>query len=166
MLKSRQKSRKWQNNGRLKEKILIKKPFKTQSIEQRPEMLIQLNSKEWMRLNLFGSDKDQELKSNNISNFTRMSLEIVVIHIHGHTLKLKEMLISQDLSLFQKEHPMINSINSMRRNQKLSFTLEEFWSTINLKNFFLNTWTSLRLLLTQIISHSMWTDKTYNTIRH
>ena len=166
MLKSKQKSRKWQNNGKLKERTLIKKLFKIQSIEQRPEMLIQLNSKEWMRLNLFGWDRDQELKNNNISNSTRMYLETVAIHIHGLTLKLKEMLILQDLSLFQKEHPMISSINSMRRSQKLSFTLEECWSMINLKNFFLNIWTSLRLLWTQIIFHSMSTDKTYSTIRH
>lgn len=166
MLKLRQKSRRSPNNGKLKEKISIKKPLKIQSIEPPLEQLIQLNSKEWMRLNHSGFEKNQALKNNNINSSTRMYLETAVIHTLGHTSKLKEMLISQDLSSSQKEHLMTNSINSMRKSQRLSFTSGESWLMISLKNFFPNTWTSSRLLLIQTIFPSMSTDKTCNMIRH
>lgn len=166
MLKLKQRSRRWLNNGKPKERTLINKLLKTQSTEQLLEPSIQPNSKEWMRLSPFGFVKNQTSKSNNTNSSTRMSLEIVVILTPGHTSKLKETLILLDLSLFQKEHPMTNSTNSMRKNQKLNSMSEEYWSMISSKTFSPSTWTSSRPSLTQIIFPLMWTEKTCNTIKH
>ncbi len=143
----------WDKNGLQKIKNSQKMIFKMKSIEPQLKCHGITNTKEWTKINLFGWEVKVRSLKNNTNNFIKMSSRILVIHWHGPILKPKAMLILQDYFIFQKELPMINSKNSMKKRIKLNYLSEESLLMINFKIFYQNISTLLRLLLIQIIYH-------------
>jgi hypothetical protein len=143
----------WDKNGLKKIKNSQKMISKMKSIEPQLKCHGITNTKEWTKINLFGWEVKARSLKNNTNNSIKMSSRILVIHWHGLILKPKAMLILQDYFIFQKELPMTNSKNSMKKRIKLNYLSEESLLMINFKIFYQNISTLLRLLLIQIIYH-------------
>lgn len=143
----------WDKNGLQKIKNSQKMIFKMKSIEPQLKCHGITNTKEWTKINLFGWEVKVRSLKNNTNNSIKMSSRILVILWHGLILKPKAMLILQDYFIFQKELPMINSKNSMKKRIKLNCLSEESLLMINFKIFYQNISILLRLLLIQIIYH-------------
>lgn len=117
----------------------MRKKLKIQLIEQSQKKLRLLNSKGSTKTDLYGLELNLKLKRNNTKISTKMFSKIQVILSPTLTSLLKVRLNLQVLFSSLKEHLMINSKSSMKRNLKSNSMLEKSWSMINSKTFYQNT---------------------------